>query len=301
MDEPFTRCASAVTVFLTNLTPIYRDKGFAPISPSQAANELTSTTYKELLETAYGQSGMLIEVATDVTTAYAKTLTNPIQTIAPWTLARSILESSSLALWLLDSSIAVNVRLQRSFAIRYEGLVEQSKFARSIKQNELVESARKRILEVERKATDAGFPPLRDKNGKLNGIGVLMPRVTELIGQMLDREWLYRVLSGAAHCHFWALKHLSFELVDVEPNTIIRTAISGVQIHPMQKGLSPINVLGLSAEVLRALTMAIWARSCLFGFDSSSLTPLFEEVFNTLGVTNERLRFWRPRNPNKDP
>ncbi len=293
MSDLLAISIEAVESFGESFSAIYRTPGVDPWPRSQAQQELASTTQKELLETAFSQSGMLVEFASDVAATYAKSLTAPTQTIAPWTLARSVLESSALALWLTDSSIDEKVRLQRSFAFRNEGLVQQERFARSIKQLALAESVHKRILEVERKAVKAGFKLLRDKKGKRTGIGLVMPSVTETVAQMLDREWLYRVLSGAAHGHFWALINLSFGLVGGADGAFKTRSASGVRVHQMEKSLSPESILGLSAEVLRALSMSIWSRFCLFGWDRSGLEALMESLFDKIEVNNDQSRFWR--------
>ncbi len=293
MIDVLGRCIEAVNYFGQGVIPIYRAPGADPWPRSQAEQELAASAEKELLETAFSQSGMLIEFVADVATAYAKSLTTPTQTIAPWTLARSVLESASLAIWLMDTTIAEGDRLKRSFALRYEGLVQQEKFARSIQQTSLVEDVGKRILEVERKAIKAGSKQLQDKGGKRKGIGFVMPSVTEIISKMLDREWLYRILSGAAHGHFWALNSLSFDLVGNAGGAFKTKARSGVRVHQMQKSLSPISVLGLSTEVLRALSMAIWTRFRLFGWNLSEIVTLMEISFDRIGVRNDKSRFWR--------
>ena len=293
ISDVLSDCVEVIRLFQESVAPIYRAAGADPQQGSIADEELASTSSKELLETAFSQSGMLTESAADIAYAFTKSLTDPVQTIAPWTLARAVLEPAALGLWLLDLSITATVRLQRSFAFRFEGLLQQQRFCRSVDQATIADAVGKRIADVERKAIAAGFKPLWDKGGKRPGIGLVMPNVTDIVAQTLSREWLYRILSGAAHGHFWALNNLSFELVASKGATFQTETRSGVKVHQMEKGLSPLNVQGLSAEVLRSLSMLIWARFRLFGWDRTSLEQLLEDSFDRMGIRNPSARFWR--------
>jgi hypothetical protein len=93
--------------------------GEHPERNSQAAQELQSYSHRESVEIAYNQGTMLIIVVADQAMAFSKTVTEPVQAVAPWTCIRALLEASALACWLLDPKIDAHMRVQRSFAFRY--------------------------------------------------------------------------------------------------------------------------------------------------------------------------------------
>src|SRR5687768_9940331 len=103
--------------------------GHTPVSGSIAELELQTFPRAESVHTAQSQAWMLLEVAADQLTAFLKTVSEPLETIAPYTCVRSLLEAAALASWILDPTIDVRTRVSRSLALRYEGLVQQLKWA----------------------------------------------------------------------------------------------------------------------------------------------------------------------------
>ena len=142
-------------------------------------------------------------------------MTEPVETFAPWVCVRSVLEASAIASWLLTPDINAEERAKRSFAFRYEGLSQSVMFMRAAKINQSeIDDKLKRIVEVENQAVACGLERLVDKKLKRNGIGMQMPKVTELVKQVFDDESTYRLLSGMAHAHNWALLNLSYTLYE---------------------------------------------------------------------------------------
>ena len=78
---------------------------------------------------AYYQAGYLHEVTVDNVVAFTKLFHSPVPAIAPFVSIRAALDSSSIAAWLADPSIAPTERVARSLAFRKDGLVEQRKLA----------------------------------------------------------------------------------------------------------------------------------------------------------------------------
>ena len=152
-----------------------------PLPTSQATQELNTFENSESLITAYSQGSILIEVAADQLMAFTRVLVEPVQTIAPWTCVRSVTEACALAVWLLDPNIDARIRVQRSFAFRYEGLTQQVKFANSSGDQDSATRVGMRIDKVEQDALSLGFKEVKNRRGKRIGIAQEMPSITTII------------------------------------------------------------------------------------------------------------------------
>ena len=152
MADVYTTGREAIKFLYEETQHIYRGPDGQPSLPSagsQAESELVSVDGRDIVETAFSQGAMLIEVAADQTVACYKTLSNPAQTVAPWTCARAVMESSALGCWLMDPAIDRRVRMQRSYAFRHEGLIQQRRYAMATKHEATAEAVTQRIVEVE--------------------------------------------------------------------------------------------------------------------------------------------------------
>ena len=96
-----------------------------PTVSSKAITELGDSRYHGAIANAYSQNGVQVLMACDQLDALSKTLTEPTLTIAPWTCVRAIIELAAVASWLIDPKIGVKERVERSFALRFEGLRQQ--------------------------------------------------------------------------------------------------------------------------------------------------------------------------------
>jgi hypothetical protein len=289
-DNLFERCINSITYLHDGVSSAYQHAGFSPKTDSIATKEIAATKKREILITAYSQGAMLIEVAADEAMAFAKTLINPALTIAPWSIARSVIEASALGCWLMDIKIDEMQRIARSYAFRYEGLIQQLKYAKSQNQVKLVQSIEERIKKVECQAIALGYPPIHSKNNKCIGIAQLMPSITEIVDQILHKQATYRLLSAAVHAHFWAIKNLGFEMV---PDADVPTGannVSGVNVHFMHKALKPLSILAVTSEVITSFARIIWNRFLLFGWDKDNLLNILESVYDQLEM---KQRFWR--------
>jgi hypothetical protein len=75
----------------------------------------------EAVANAYSPSAVQLLMGCDQVDALARTLAEPMLTIAPWTCARVIMELTALAGWLVDPKIDAKKRAERSYAVRFEG------------------------------------------------------------------------------------------------------------------------------------------------------------------------------------
>jgi hypothetical protein len=237
---------------------------------SQAEIELNSFQDPQYVKDAYIQANLLFEGAADHLIAFTKTITEPATTIAPWTCVRAILESCALAAWLIDPAINATIRVQRSFAFRYEGLEQQSKCLRAFGESDDVDRVINRIDKVERDALALGYKPIVNDRDKRIGIAQRMPSITDIITATLAEEATYRLMSAMAHGHMWAYRHLGFKLIDDVNEPILK------------KHLEPFLVQYLCFKTATTFAKPIWLKGRLFGWDMQKLKPIFVSVFAEL-------------------
>jgi hypothetical protein len=115
------RMVQSLMTLHADLAGFYNTSGPRPAPNSQADIELHTFSRAESVETAYSQGEVLIEAAADNLAAFTKTVTEPVQTIAPWICVRALMEASALASWFLDPRIDARTRVERSLAFRHEG------------------------------------------------------------------------------------------------------------------------------------------------------------------------------------
>jgi hypothetical protein len=126
-----------------------------------------------------------------------------------------------------------------------------------------------------------------------------MPSIIELVKTVLDEEVLYRVLSGAAHAHPWALRHLSFEKVDngLVPSPGVVTEYPSLRF--LTKALDAEKIAFLCIKSARVFARPIWCQAQLFGWDTSRLARVLDTAFDSLRIRQPRLRFWRTPTANR--
>jgi hypothetical protein len=284
--------------FLTAIVDLHDDIGqfvdsydLLPAKNSQAEKEMKYFSREESVRSSYSQGWLLAEVAADQLMAFTKTVIEPAQSVAPWTCIRASLEASALASWLLNPDIDVVTRVKRIFAFRYEGLIQQVKFLRSVGEEAYIEKVESRIDEVEQTALKLGFPRIQDKNQKRIGIGILMPSVTDIIQSEINEESNYRLLSAFAHAHGWAITLGSYQRIDNNEEKTVREFKNG-RDPVLEKYLSPVSVFSLGYTGTMSLIRPVWYKSLLFGWDVKKISDLLEKNFDSIGIKDES-RFWR--------
>jgi len=179
-------------------------------------------------------------------------------------------QSAALASWLLDPNIDGRIRVQRSFAFRYEGLSQQIKFARSGGMGQALAQTNQRLETVVARAIAIGYQEVVNRHGDRIGLGQIMPSATEIIGQTLNEEPVYRMLSAVAHAHPWALQQTSFRR-PVEGDIVVPDPVLGERAMPtLVKHLEPASVDFLCRTSLLALAWPIRARFADCFWDSSA-------------------------------
>jgi hypothetical protein len=268
----------------SRLSAFVNAQGILPHAHSPALLEETTFLHPESVRTVVSQANQLIEVAGDHLTAFVKTISDPLETIAPWTCVRAILESAAVAAWLLDPAIEAKTRVGRSLALRFEGMEQQLRYCR-LKDVRVTREVAERIREVESEAASWGFAPRTDRNGKRLGIGQRMPSATELIRTALDEEGMYRLLSGVAHAHFWAVHALGFRPAEGLSSPLppgYRAAEKSVNVQGM---------LALAALVAGAIGRVAWRQCSYYGWSHDELRSFLEPMLDMLRVP-DRKRPW---------
>ena len=288
-SEYLATMRGALSRFYDEIRDFHTDHGLNPVPGSPAVTEQATFPRPESLVTARSITATLIESGGEHVTAFVKTVTEPMEPIACWTCVRSMLESCSLASWLLDPSIDARTRVGRVFAIRYEGMEQQLKLIRTSRGSAGdLQSQTKRIDEVEQHALKLGYDPIIDKKRTRYGIGQRMPSATEVIKLMLDEEVMYRLLSAVTHGHSWAIRQLSFAPVSKDR---ARTDVAGVSVTNFEKtvDVDRLALLGLSAA--KAFAKPIWHECLYFGWDKMRLSAILNGTFDDLQAA-QAVRFW---------
>lgn len=255
-----------------------------PLSGSIAAQERTSFQKPELVRDVHYRGVLSMEAAADHLVSFADLLIEPAKTVAPWTCVRGLLESSAIGIWFLSPDIDVEERVARCFAFRYSGFVQQMKFFQASNEPSRIDDVRRRMNKVENDAVSLGYPKLIDKKGKINGIAKQMPTITELIGATLDRESEYRMLSGVAHGHHWAIHQTGFKVIDAPG--------SGGSEKALEKHVNPEFVLFAACVAVTSFAKLNWNLWRLYGWNLNELKLLLEKTFDELHYS-ANIRFWK--------
>ena len=279
---------------LHSQTSVYINANKAQPNETSAANqELTTFARPESVLTAISQIMLCVEVSADHLISFTKSVTEPALTIAPWAIARSMLESCSLGIWISTNKINARSRVSRSLAFRYDGLKEQIKLLRLIEQPDKIDKAELRLRQIEETAVTLGYKPIVDRNGRTRGICEEMPSATKLVGNTLAQEVLYRLCSAIVHGQTWALKELSFKVIDgpvVRVEDELWESPKGTRF--LEKHIS-LEMVDLLCRVICAdFSRFVWNTSRYFGWDLIRLNEILESTYQQLGV-NTASMFWR--------
>lgn len=250
--------------------------GNLPVAGSPAIGEVAAWPDVEDVRTVYGQVAMLVETAGDQITGFVKLVTEPVETMAPWSTVRACLEASALGCWLLDPAIDVKERVGRSIALRFEGLLQQRKWA--VSADHPVDHVNSRIDEMIIEAEPYNILPIRAGNRVL-GLGRQMPAATEMIRDYLNEEAMYRLLSAVAHGHHWAVSTLAFRLAGDRPDP------EGYRAMEKAPLLSGIMYLARGAGAAFSLLVQRETRYC--GWPTETLASLHMQMANRFDAITE--------------
>jgi len=239
---------------MSKISELLAGEGPDPVGGSLAEQQIAAHPWGSDVRNAFSQATLLIEISSDHLLSFKRAIAVPVLPTAAWASVRGVLETSALAAWLLDPDIDSSGRAARSYALRYAGLVEQKKFARSVGDDEALVQATERIEEVVQQAIEQGHAPLTDKRGKQYSLGTRLPSMTELATSELDAEPEYRLLSAMLHGHQWATQQLSF------------SRAAGREQFLLEKSISPVAILYLAQGAVRYLAEPLRRKFDLYGW-----------------------------------
>jgi len=270
----------SVRVFLEDTGSLMDSFGLEPLEHSRAMAEIAEFPDTRIIEASFNQGSLLLETCADHIMAFIKTVTEPIQTLAPWSIVRTVIESSSFACWLFDISINAQIRSMRSLGFRYKGLREQSKLADISEDSALFNKVINQINSLEARAIKAGIKEIRNKKGKRDSIGLRIPKISDLVNETLNMEMEYRLFSSIVHSHSWATNQVGFKKIPT---------LGGFKL---EKDLSLESIYILTNCSIRAISKPIWYKAVLYGWDISKFEILFDSIFDQIRVAKE-FRFWK--------
>lgn len=276
---------SAVNDLFDGTGRIFNQYQHEPAANSIAEQEVKSFPKPGLVNDVHYRGMLSMEAAGDHLMGFTACLAEPAKTLAPATCVRGLLESCALAAWFLDPDIDVRTRVGRCFAFRHEGFVQQIKCFQVEKRQAEIDLVQKRMTQVEQDAVSLGYPRLLKKSGAINGIAQHMPGITELIGTTLDMETEYRLLSGVAHGHHWAIQQLGFQGVEAQ-------GAGGQAVKALEKYVHPNVALYLGLIATSSFARVIWYLWRLYGWELKEVEHLLDTTFDRVRARAE-LRFWR--------
>jgi len=268
-DEAF-RYLDGLHAFLEETGKYLDAEGNEPEPGSKAALEFAAYPDTGSSSTILAQAMLMIDSVADHAFAMIKTLRSPGQTIAPWTCARAMLEASSISRWLMDVSIDALKRIERSMILRKEGLEEQRKALKALKEPEKVPMVKERLQELQSTAARFGIAHVK-----------AMPSTTDLARDYLRDESSYRIFSAVLHGHSWASTQLGFRRVDPQVP------------HILEKNLEPWAAAYLIYKAACYFAMPVWDYSQFLGHNRISLKSIFNSGYDSIGVgSDSECRFW---------
>jgi hypothetical protein len=239
-----------------------------PAASSAAAKEQQAFAKPELITSVHSQGIVRIEVAADHMIALGRAITEPVLVFPAWVCVRALLEASASAAWLLDPGIDADTRVRRSYSLRFEGLIQQKKIAHIQGDAKVVADIVKRVDELAAEATSLGFKARQDKQGANIGIDPQFPGPTELVKDVLGENILYRIASGVAHSHDYAITQLGYKLDD--SRRVDHPGAVGNEVA-VTKHMSFEQMFVLYKQAAEKFTVPVGHLTQLFGWDMNRL------------------------------
>ena len=279
------RCA--LTTLYGGVAPLRGEIDGDPVFGSPFARELSAAKRRESLGSARSIAAMLLEAGGEHMMAFVSSIRAPMLPIACWTSIRSMLEPCARAAWMLEPGIGAETRIKRTFAIRFDGMEQDLKFARAM--NQPLGAIKKQIEDVERDAVALGYPKLRDRRNRRIGIGMKMPLATEIVREVLDEEGAYRIFSAVEHGQTGTIRQLSYAAVPSSGSTL---QVGGASATPFLKTVDPDRMAWLGVIAAKAFANSVWNEFTYAGWETDPLRKMFEKTFDLLEARQD-VRFWR--------
>ncbi len=284
VDLPLERIREmrfALEGILSESATVINAIAFVPLPGSIAHAELQSFSHPLSIKTAQDQSYLLLESAADYLSCLIKAITEPVESIAPWSLTRSVLESAATSIWVGSPIISASERVNRSLAFRLKGLQEQVRLAKAEPSIEGPSSVYfNRLIEV---AADVGAEVKIGSGGIPTKVGTHFPTSTDLCDSQLGEATTYRILSALAHSQPFAIQQLGFKVRGPSADDAERV--------DAEKHLSNLSVAFLCTQSGRAFMRALCARLKLYGYLTGEVVEMLRKRADELQLTDEQFRY----------
>ena len=270
----------------------YNTFGGQMFQSSHASLELSTSSHRELLESAYSQGRLSALVALDYVRAVHRALTvSPILTYSVWAAGRGVLEACSKGLWMLDGSIDPTERIIRSLNVRLKEIKDAQTYRRNLLKSVGVESAAisqeivdgdKRVSHLRSQASSVGIRERSDKNGRFMDFGDGIKSISFRIDLTFpDAAAVYSMLSPAAHGDVWAVSVLGSETVAGPESMVL--------LFPY---LAPSSAQWIIIMTVEWFARFLWTHHEMFGWDLTNLRSVLENAYDQLCL-DSATRFWR--------
>ena len=153
------------------------------------------------------KAGELLYVAVlEYVRATAALLVPPFRTWAPTTVARSAVEASAQALWLLDPKIPGRIRVGRYSTMRLYAARQLEYTHGKVSPGDPLHIYGTPPANVAAEAGALGLKPVTNKNSNAIGYEGEKPKsINTLVQAVVGGNGAYSLLSGSAHSEFWSL------------------------------------------------------------------------------------------------
>jgi hypothetical protein len=248
---------------------IFKQFGYEQVAGSPADDENKLIGEPQGITGILSQVWILWEASSDHVLAAIKTLSEPVQTIAPFGCVRAAMEVAARSCWILDPSIDYKRRLARSFALEWKGLDEYSKLTR-----ESPKSADERLQER--------YEYFKKKTLEYKLPKESLPSATDLICNIFGDRSYYRVSSAVTHGQIWALMEVGY---------IQRNHDHENGLMYLHEAVKPNLLMYLIALALEALGRPTWALAFYVGMDRMTIMNVLDKAYDKLQMSRNR-RFW---------
>ena len=262
-----------------------------PVPGSQADREQAAFPNLQAPGTAFTYAGLQLVAAGNHLLALRRALIEPSLSLAPWGLARSVLELSSITAWLLEPGIPAEERARRAFNVRVRDIRRQAQYLESLTATDssvvdiphALQVLRGRLDKIAQQAGTLGFDARNDGTGLLRFVGSAdVPSTTTLTRDVFGQAEVWHLLSGAEHGRSWALRGLGMR-------TVRRSSTSAMSFA--EESLSVVSALWLIMEPLAWFTRVAWNRAALAGWPLTQLATLLTEAARVLELQPAH-HFW---------
>jgi len=269
----------ALGKIITESASIINAMGNVPLEDSIADLELKNYKRIKSIKTAHDQAYQRMETAADLMSCLIKSLTEPVETVAPYVLTRGVLESSAYSTWLGRPDISADERVNRSLAMRLKNLREQTLLSEAEPQINGPSQEKYENLASIAKELNA---EIKTKNGRLTMVGTQLPVPTVICESELREGATYRILSGVSHSRSFAIQQLCFRTIGPSDQDADRL--------DSEKFIPPMLVAILFVQAGKAFLTALCARLKIYGFLTREVIQMLRKHSDVLELKEEYFR-----------